>query len=123
MTVKLKKAKETIEMVDSEADFNEFRKWMSENLANPQTFFTLGRKIPFTAQYNQSNGSITIINSRNNSSTLKNADIRIIFERWRNTSGPERYRTTTYSLGRWVECPHRDAPAIPAIIRYWVEKQ
>ncbi|MHB8109196.1 MAG: hypothetical protein ACYDHW_04085 [Syntrophorhabdaceae bacterium] len=123
------KVKEMVQMDDMRkdinADYNEinfktFIKWLSENLSNPKDFFTLAQKKPFSARYNTQDGSITIVNSRGNFATLKNMDIRMIFERWRSSPEQSKYITKNYGLGNWEECPHRDAPAIPVIIKYWI---
>lgn len=100
-------------------DFVGFEKWMLENVATPATFSTLARGVPFTAQYSKNDGSVTITNSLGKSYTIRRVDIRIIFERWKTAPYQERYMTKTYGLGSWSGCPHRDAPAIAAIIKRW----
>ncbi len=106
-----------------EINFDDFVNWVSENLIEPKTFGTLAQKIPFRALYNKREKSITIVNSKEKSYTLKYIDIRIIFERWKTLPQSARYLTKSYGLSHWGACPHRDAPAIAAIIRYWDERR
>lgn len=116
--------------------FKSFERWLSENLLEFRTFKTLGLGVEFSAKYDTKDGSITTKNSKQNINTLKHNAIVRIFERWKNAPGLNRYKASYYKLPPnkeeylkggyvkeyWPDPPDKIVtPAIPAIIKYWVE--
>ena len=116
--------------------FEDFKKWLSENLADFRMFSSLGGRSYCHAKYNKQDGSITVRNSRQKSITLKYDAIERIFTRCKNASSSKRYMTSYYLLPPskekylkveytteyWVDPPDKVAsPSIPSIIKYWVE--
>jgi hypothetical protein len=103
-----------------------FMEWLSINLMELKKFPTLGGRSEFHAKYNKNDVSITMINSMNNSYEFSKEQIAAIFERWEKASPSNKYKTIYYERQMWDSVPSkyrpRDAPAIPAIIRYWVEE-
>lgn len=101
-----------------------FLQWLATHLTEFRSFPTLGRRSEFFAKYDSNDGSITIINSLNNSSKFSSEQITAIFERWKRASPTNKYKTTYYERRIWNDIASRyrprDAPAIPAIIRQWM---
>ena len=127
--------------------FEDFEKWLSEEVREFRTFQTLGTGVDFFAKYNKMNRSITIMtrsqqeeslkSGKQKSYSLKHDGIVMIFDRWKDASQSTRYKASYYKLPPdkekylkgeynteyWVDPPDKIAtPGIPAIIKYWVEK-
>lgn len=104
-----------------------FIEWLSINLIELKMFSTLGGRSDFHAKYNKNAGSITMINSKENSYEFSKEQIIATFERWNTASPSNKYKTTYYERQIWnnilSKYRHFHAPAIPAIIRDWVEEQ
>lgn len=110
--------------MNKQMTFETFLQWLSTSLMEFRTFPTLGRRSEFLAKYNSNDESITIINRQENSFKFSKEQIIAIFETWREASSSDKYMTTYYERQVWDDIPSRyrprDAPAIPAIIRDWM---
>ena len=102
--------------------FKVFFQWARNNLVEPRTFQSLGKRSQFQVRYNQDSNEMEITNSKGNVWHFRTTHLQRIFERYFALPHAQRHRAVYYTDPEWVETPNRIfAPAVPAIIRYWAE--
>ena len=125
-------------------EFEEFERWLPENLAEFQEFLSLGGRRRFHARYDQNSSSIVIRNSKFKEKlsktptfdgyVLKVGAIKKIFERFSHASdanrlrpsyyllppSKEKYYAGAYAIEYWPEAPDKVAtPAVAAVLKAW----
>jgi len=103
--------------------FKAFFQWARNDLIESRTFQALGERAQFQAQYKQDSNEMEITNSKGNVGHLRKMHLERIFERYFALPHAQRHKAKYYEDPEWAETPNRVfAPAVPAIIRYWIER-
>lgn len=104
--------------------FQNFKKWLLVYLIESKKFSSLGSRTSFDAKYNEREGSLTIVNSHQNVIKFKDFQIESIFKKWKGATPSDKYKSSYYQRQNWNDVPNKyrpfNAPAIPAIIKYWI---
>ena len=104
--------------------FEDFFKWLKCELREEKNFSTLGGRSKFTAKWVEEEINLIIKTSKGTKYSLKEKDIEVIFERWKNAEPGYKWQTSYYVDPIWKRCPHRiAAPYVPAIIKEWYYKK